>query len=202
MISKTGEEGYILIPKKKKSQTKGQSLGRRARSLMLLRRIKENSNVPMLSWFKTSVQSQPVGRDIVTCGREHPCFPFCFQRQTNKQKDTHQKYSKHQRPAEKKKQGNIAERTPQYKRPLPFSLWSSCRIFKNGKALKEQKCLSQVQSVELVESKKVSAVKRLCLCVRSHMVGSTPFRCTARAIPQSHVDVARGRTRSGSCHFS
>lgn len=101
MISKTGEEGYILIPKKKKSQTKGQSLGRRARSLMLLRRIKENSNVPMLSWFKTSVQSQPVGRDIVTCGREHPCFPFCFQRQTNKKKDTHQKYSKHQRPAEK-----------------------------------------------------------------------------------------------------
>ena len=33
----------------------------------------------------------------------------------------------------------------------------------NAKALKEQKCLSQVQSVELVESKKVSAVKRLCL---------------------------------------
>lgn len=200
MISKTGEEGYILIPKKKKSQTKGQSLGRRARSLMLLRRIKENSNVPMLSWFKTSVQSQPVGRDIVTCGREHPCFPFCFQRQTTKK--TPIRSTPSTKNPQRKKQGNIAERTPQYKRPLPISLWSSCRIFKNGKALKEQKCLSQVQSVELVESKKVSAVKRLCLCVRSHMVGSTPFRYTARAIPESHVDVAHDRTRSGSCHFS
>jgi hypothetical protein len=68
----------------------------------------------------------------------------------------------------KQKERNIAEKTPQYKRPLPFSLWSSCRIFKNGKASKEQKCLSQLQSVELVESKKVSAVKRLCLFECSH----------------------------------
>lgn len=68
----------------------------------------------------------------------------------------------------KEKERNIAEKPPQYKRPLPVSLWSSCRIFKNGKALKEQKCLSQVQSVELVESKKVSAVKRLCLFECSH----------------------------------
>lgn len=150
--------------------------------------------------LKTSVQSQPVGRDIVTCGREHPCFPFCFQRQTTKK--TPIRSTPSTKNPQRKKQGNIAERTPQYKRPLPISLWSSCRIFKNGKALKEQKCLSQVQSVELVESKKVSAVKRLCLCVRSHMVGSTPFRYTARAIPESHVDVAHDRTRSGSCHFS
>lgn len=42
---------YILIPKKKKISNEKANQQKGARALMLLRHLKENSNVPMLSWF-------------------------------------------------------------------------------------------------------------------------------------------------------